>query len=249
MGVRLFVAIKVQRENFFREDYLEKEDVFALVKEGAFRIRSAGREYVVRAGEGMLFRANCRYFRKIVEPTTMYLFRYQSDEPLFAEEHARFIDTARIRSTIEMLESLEEKRHKDDFKYRCHLFADIAHQYALEHDGERGVSAEKKDELIEGILLYVNNHIQRSLSVSELASRAGLSYVQFLRRFQAYTKMLPTEYLAMLRVQRAKYMLTNTDMLIKEVAIRCGFDDEYYFSNFFKKQTGESPTAFRTITR
>ena len=38
---------------------------------------------------------------------------------------------------------------------------------------------------------------------------------------------------------------TVTDMLIKDIAAMCGFENEYYFSNFIKKQTGMNPSAFR----
>ena len=40
-------------------------------------------------------------------------------------------------------------------------------------------------------------------------------------------------------------LLTDTDLLIKEIAYACGFENEYYFSNFFKKHTTLSPSAFR----
>lgn len=43
----------------------------------------------------------------------------------------------------------------------------------------------------------------------------------------------------------AKRMLQSTDLSIKEIAFELGFTDHAYFSNFFKKQTGASPSAFR----
>ena len=60
--------------------------------------------------------------------------------------------------------------------------------------------------------------------------------------------MTPSNYIALLRIQKAKEMLSNTELPIKEVAAACGFEDAYYFSNFFKKQFGISPTSFRRST-
>ena len=57
--------------------------------------------------------------------------------------------------------------------------------------------------------------------------------------------MTPTEYVSFLRLQKAKRLLIDTDLLIKEIAAECGFSNEYYFSNFFKKRTELSPQNFR----
>ena len=77
------------------------------------------------------------------------------------------------------------------------------------------------------------------------AKLTNLSYVQFLRRFQKYTGVTPSEYITSLRMQKAKTLLSDTDYHIKDIAEKCGFESEYYFSNFFKKNLGLSPKAFR----
>ena len=82
-----------------------------------------------------------------------------------------------------------------------------------------------------------------------LASKSGLSYVQFLRRFKAYTGLTPSDYLTSVRLQKAKMLLSNSTLLVREIAYACGFENEYYFSNFFKKHTATSPTAFRLLSK
>jgi AraC-like DNA-binding protein len=49
-------------------------------------------------------------------------------------------------------------------------------------------------------------------------------------------------------IGRAMEMLTGGDLLVKEIAGRLGYPDEYAFSARFKKMTGSSPTAFREST-
>ena len=84
--------------------------------------------------------------------------------------------------------------------------------------------------------------------VAQIAKESGLSYVQFLRRFKNFCGLTPSEYINELRVQKAKKLLTDTNMLVKDIAYSCGFENEYYFSNFFKKHTAMSPTAFRSLS-
>jgi transcriptional regulator GlxA family with amidase domain len=85
--------------------------------------------------------------------------------------------------------------------------------------------------------------------LSDIGKKTGLSYVQFLRRFQVYTGMTPTDYVTALRLQKAKTLLVDTDMLVREVSAVCGFENEYYFSNFFKKHVKMSPSDFRNATQ
>jgi AraC-like DNA-binding protein len=44
-----------------------------------------------------------------------------------------------------------------------------------------------------------------------------------------------------------KSLLSESKLLIKEISARCGFENEYYFSNRFKKHTGISPTEYRKL--
>ena len=50
-----------------------------------------------------------------------------------------------------------------------------------------------------------------------------------------------------MKLEQAKYLLFETDFLIKDIATMCGFENEFYFSNFMKKQTGMSPSELRKL--
>ena len=47
------------------------------------------------------------------------------------------------------------------------------------------------------------------------------------------------------RMEAARDMLTNSNLKIQDVAQRCGYTDQHYFSYCFKKYCGESPNALR----
>jgi len=247
MAVQLLVNLKVERKHFLMEDYLGSDDIFALVKEGQFVFESPHGRFTVRENEGCLFRRDTLYHREIISPVTMYLFRYRSDEVVL-DDHVIFQDQDRIRSTIAMLEQLDRGIFKNEFEQRAHLFCDLITQYTI----ESGMTAQKtnnSDPLVEKAIFQISKKVHGKLSLAMIGRETGLSYVQFLRRFQAYTGMSPTDYVTALRLQKAKTLLTDTDMLIREISAVCGFENEYYFSNFFKKHLDVSPTEFRNMTQ
>lgn len=52
-------------------------------------------------------------------------------------------------------------------------------------------------------------------------------------------------YLRQLQLCQAKYLLRSSDLLIGEIASRCGFDDSNYFSVVFTRDSGLTPSAWR----
>jgi AraC-like DNA-binding protein len=67
-----------------------------------------------------------------------------------------------------------------------------------------------------------------------------------IRQFKTYFGISPYEYLMRKRIEAARLMLRHSDLLIKEIAARLQFSDQYYFSNYFKKKTGMSPAHYKT---
>jgi len=247
MRFQLMVNIKVYREKFIKERSVETDDIFALVKSGRFEFETQNGHYTISENEGALFRKGEFYHRKILSPATIYLFRYKSNEPLFREEKIVFSDINRIRSTMSLLEMLENDIFKDEYQFRNSIFTDIATQYLLEN--KINPSAENiNDETIQKAIITIKQNLHQKIALTDIGEKSGLSYVQFIRRFKQATGLTPSNYIALLRMQKAKSMLSNTELTIKEVAAACGFEDEYYFSNFFKKQLGISPTFFRRST-
>ena len=77
------------------------------------------------------------------------------------------------------------------------------------------------------------------------AARCGLSLSAFYRDFRAYTGYSPAAYRNAIRVRAAKSELINTDLSVRDVAEKCGFEDPFYFSRVFRALTGASPRDFR----
>jgi AraC-like DNA-binding protein len=79
-----------------------------------------------------------------------------------------------------------------------------------------------------------------------LARDLGVSYTWFRRAFAHHTGLSPHQYQLQLKIGRARTLLTETTLAIKEVAFRAGFESEQYFCRLFKSKTGVTPGAWRS---
>jgi len=73
----------------------------------------------------------------------------------------------------------------------------------------------------------------------------GSSRSVFAERFQAFTGITPSRYVAEVRMQMAKDWITRGRVPIERVAERLGYSTQAAFSRAFKRITGEPPSALR----
>lgn len=81
--------------------------------------------------------------------------------------------------------------------------------------------------------------------VEELSEQLGVSKSHLVRAFRAATGTTPGQYLAAVRIEAAKALLSLRDDSLELVASLCGFSGANYFCKAFKKHTGMTPAAWR----
>lgn len=91
----------------------------------------------------------------------------------------------------------------------------------------------------------IEARIKNPPSLAELASLTGLSRTYFSRIFKETTGMTLRDYLIQFRLDKAKDLLDDINLEIKQIAYEVGFNDPDHFSRSFKKKTGLSPTEWR----
>jgi len=94
-------------------------------------------------------------------------------------------------------------------------------------------------------LAYIRDHLPERLPLREVARRVNLSPYYFCKLFHRTMGMTFTEYLARVRLERAKDLLLNPTLSVSEVATAVGFGSIPHFNRSFKKYTGMTPTAYR----
>ncbi|RYY54340.1 MAG: AraC family transcriptional regulator, partial [Chitinophagaceae bacterium] len=86
---------------------------------------------------------------------------------------------------------------------------------------------------------------QLGLSLEEIAAELNISYSWFRRVFKQYTGFSPAQYQLEIKLQKAKELLTSTNMPVKEITYELNFESASYFVTFFKSKTGLSPGDYR----
>jgi AraC family transcriptional regulator len=96
----------------------------------------------------------------------------------------------------------------------------------------------------------IEEHLDGSPTLDEMAVVVRLSAYHFARQFKAATGLPPHQYVIARRVERAKQLLkAGTDGSLAEVALRAGFFDQSQFARHFKRLVGVTPGQFRTPSR
>jgi AraC family transcriptional regulator len=92
---------------------------------------------------------------------------------------------------------------------------------------------------------YIHTHLNRDLSLAELASVINISPTYFASLFKQATGTSPHQYVIQQRVERAKVMLRRTDLAIADIAIQVGFSSQSHLTQQFKRVTGLTPKQVR----
>lgn len=107
-------------------------------------------------------------------------------------------------------------------------------------------SSDKKA-LVEDIKKYIDDHLSEPISNQILSKIFGLvpSYISTI--FKSHTDIILSEYIINKRMEKAKQLLlSDNNLLAKDVARLVGYNDPLYFSKVFKKRTGSYPSKFKT---
>ncbi|MCX6877813.1 MAG: helix-turn-helix domain-containing protein [Verrucomicrobia bacterium] len=91
----------------------------------------------------------------------------------------------------------------------------------------------------------IRNHACEGLSVGEVMDGMRMSQRTFSRRFAALFGRTPGAEIRRVKAEQAKTYLLSTGHSVERIADLCGFSEQGKFSNFFKRETGMTPTGFR----
>ena len=93
--------------------------------------------------------------------------------------------------------------------------------------------------------VLMREHAPDGMTVNEIAALLGVSRVTLTKHCRTAFGETPSQRLRRYRLERAKQWLSVDGLAIARVAGMCGFSAQGKFCNFFKRETGSSPTAFR----
>jgi len=204
---------------------------FAGLCDSAVPIR-VGDELVafLQTGQILLHQPNREEFTH----TTKQLLAWGSEVDLKALEEAYFqtrvFDEEQYKAMLRLLSTFAE-----------HL-AIISK--SIESEGDDPPSREPA--LVGNAKRYIQDRYQRKISLDEAARAVNASTRHFCKVFKQATGLTFTDYLARVRVEKAKNLLQNPHLRVSEIAFETGFDSISQFNRSFKRITGLAPTQFRS---
>lgn len=105
--------------------------------------------------------------------------------------------------------------------------------------------AESTGRLIEKAKVYIDNHYRKDISLDDVSKEVNISPYYFSKLFKEETGINFIEYVTHVRMEKAKQLLKQQGMSMKEICIEVGYSDPNYFSRSFKKNTGLTPTEYK----
>ncbi|WP_415324457.1 helix-turn-helix transcriptional regulator [Chryseobacterium sp. MMS23-Vi53] len=93
---------------------------------------------------------------------------------------------------------------------------------------------------------FVDENYHKNIKVEEIGKLIGINQNKIRKEFKAQYHVTVSDYIADLRMLKAKKLIINKEIMIKEIAIECGYEYVQNFTRAFKKKFGVSPEKLRT---
>ena len=112
-------------------------------------------------------------------------------------------------------------------------------------DTKTDVKNHQSELVVKAMEIMQKSYSDPDLNMASLADQLGISPVTLAVEFKNETGISPSDYLAVVRLDRAKELLRTTDQLVKQVSEAVGYEDDHVFIRRFKKYTGKTPGQYR----
>ena len=252
------IDIKVVRIGF-SEDFMKwqfergfSEEVFYrlyFAVHGSFRITYPAGVCVIEPGNLYLIPCDVLIKYEGITPCTHYWIHFASNR---LKTIPHFDEPVRLplekKGPVEKKMRMILKRIKDCYDLRSAVFIRNSIMELLVPFLEKlsGKLPEKgMYEEYARILNYIDTNLHRNFQISELNVFSKLGKDEFSADFRRVFGLPPKQYITMRRINRAQYLLRETDLPIKEIASQCGYQDEFFFHRIFRKYTKSPPAYYR----
>ena len=223
------------RDGFFRVD-ARPYAALAIRLHGRSEFAIAQKKLLVGEGDVLYIPADLPY-EAAYEGSEMIVIHFRSCN--YAEpEFFRPCNRARLHALfLRLLSDWNEKRSVNLAKSQIYEILDA-------------MASDKKSELqstgFERCLQDMEeNFCDPEMDIVKVCRVGFMSQSSLQRAFYQHCGMAPKAYLTKLRVGKALELLAENTLSVKEIAFRCGFSDEKFFSRVIKKKYGFSPTQMR----
>ena len=206
---------------------------------------SNGKKLLVRQGDIIYLPKGADYVVESVMYGSVYAINFDLSETV---DFSPFV--MKVKNFGTFYESFKQaetawRTKKQGFEMKCKsilytIILDMIKEYS------HGYVPTKTEEIIAPAVTYIHSeYTGETINVAKLAKLCDVSETYFRKIFLAAKGCSPVDYINNLKLSRAKELLSSGLYSVSEAAEQSGFHDESYFSRFFKKQIGISPSKYK----
>jgi len=187
-------------------------------------------------------RCEHRYVERPAYVTARFALREQSGEsmPLAAVQDLAG-DFAQLCQRLEHAASVFHSRPAQAEARLWDVLWDLS-----ERTARKEARSSKRHVALDRACRVIQSRLSEPLSLADLATPAGVSPAHLTRLFRAEMGVTATDYLRRCRLERAQYLLTQSDVPIKEVACEIGIPDLHAFNKAIRRGFGVAPRELRS---
>lgn len=200
----------------------------------------------------------CRYGADEENPWTNYWLHFTGENAkAYSPPTGQVLDIplapdARVEERLALFEEILQNT-EDYFRFEKVVYANICLKLFLSSisylDVYRSVKHHSKSDTLEKVIAYMKNNVDKNIRVADLAELCHCSSSNLYKLFKRNLNSSPTDFFIHLKMERARRYLLKSDMKIKEIAHKLGYEDPFYFSRIFRQHLGMSPAHFRREER
>jgi len=241
---------------------------FGYVAEGRVKISTTSRTLTLEKGEAYFTNSNTLTTVENIESCILesHLFH-----PIFLGGHFKSVfetkylnpviqnkeidmlcirgETDAQRKLLGKLRQLSQLQSQPDVEFQTRSLLGEIWLFLLsviqEADSSIYRSAAKNPDRILTMMAFIQENYADRITLEEIADSASISTRECLRCFRESIRQSPMDYLIEYRVRMAKKLLETTNLSITEIALRCGFNSNSYFTKIFRRSCGKTPNAYR----
>ena len=258
------VSLKITEVPWHWHEALE----FNFVVSGQVKVSTANQTQVFRTGEGFFLNSNVL---AVMDSDADCILDSHLFHPVFLSGHFksvfetkylnpvtqnRNLDLLALRGNTQMqkqilkkLQQLSKLQAESDAEFQTRNLLSEIWLLLLEEiksaDNTVFHAQQKNQDRILTMIAFIQENYAQKLTLEQIADSAAVSTRECLRCFRTSIHQSPMDYLIEYRIRVSKKMLETTDLTITDIALRCGFNSNSYYTKLFHRICGKAPNAYR----
>lgn len=241
---------------------------FNYVVEGQVKVSTANQTQVFHAGEGFFLNSNVLaamdsdadcimdshlfhpvflsgHFKSVFETKYLNPVTQNRNLDLFALRGS----TEKQGQLLRKLRQLSRLQEASDTEFQTRNLLSEIWLLLLEEiknaDSRVFHAPQKNQDRILTMIAFMQENYAEKLTLEQIAASAAVSTRECLRCFRTAIHQSPMDFLIEYRIRVSKKMLEGTDLSITDIALRCGFNSNSYYTKQFHRICGKTPNAYR----